>query len=291
MLFIRLNITSPKIIMKVRIMFIYKGFNMRRNLIKITVIILVIALTVTLTACAARNAEPAVRIGIIGAMDDEVATLKDAIDVTGTSTVADMEYCEGKLDGKNVVVVQCGMGKVNAGLCAQTLISEYNVDCIINTGVAGSLDNRLDIGDIVISTEAVEHDFDVSPIGFRKGEIPYTGQVAFPADEGLRQIALKTVEETAPEVQVLEGRVCTGDQFISTEEQKDNIIKQFGGLCCEMEGGAIAQVCYLNHIPYVIIRAISDKFDGSNEVDYEIFQEDAAKRCASIVRNMVANIE
>jgi len=258
---------------------------------RITLIILVIILATTLFSCAAREAAPAVKIGIIGAMADEVATLKEEMDITGTETVADMKFCEGMLDGKDVVIVQCGMGKVNAGICAQTLISDFGVDCVINTGVAGSLTNDLDIGDIVVSTEAVQHDFDVSPIGFKRGEIPYTGLISFPADDNLRQIAVSTIEESYSDVNVLEGRICSGDQFINTDEQKARIIKQFGGLCCEMEGGAIAQACYLNHVPYVIIRAISDKFDGSNQIDYEIFEEDAAKKCAAIVRSMIGSIE
>lgn len=263
---------------------------MMKAMRKITVIILVVILAVTLCSCAARETAPAVKIGVIGAMEDEVASLKEDMDIANTQVIADMKFCEGILDGKDVVVVQCGMGKVNAGICAQTLISEFGVDYIINTGVAGSLTNDLDIGDIVVSTEAVQHDFDVSPIGFRRGEIPYTGLIAFPADENLRQIAVSTIEESYPDVNVLEGRVCSGDQFINTEEQKARIINQFGGLCCEMEGGAIAHACYLNHVPYVIIRAISDKFDGSNEIDFEIFQEDAAKKCASIVHSMVSAI-
>ena len=178
---------------------------------RITLIILVIILATTLFSCAAREAAPAVKIGIIGAMADEVATLKEEMDITGTETVADMEFCEGMLDGKDVVVVQCGMGKVNAGICAQTLISDFGVDCVINTGVAGSLTNDLDIGDIVVSTEAVQHDFDVSPIGFKRGEIPYTGLISFPADDNLRQIAVSTIEESYSDVNVLEGRICSGD--------------------------------------------------------------------------------
>ena len=179
------------------------------------------------------------------------------------------------------------MGKVNAGICAHTLIQKYGCTKIINTGVAGSLDNRIDIGDIVVSTEAVQHDFDVSIIGFQKGEIPYTGLVAFPSDPALHDEAVKAVKATAPEINVFEGRVCSGDQFIASSEQKNKILETFGGLCCEMEGGAIAQVCYLNHTPYVILRAISDKADHSEEMSFEQFAETAAKRCAAIVHMMV----
>ena len=226
-------------------------------------------------------------VGIIGAMDVEVASLKEAANITKTTTIAGMEFCEGRLGGKNVVIVKCGMGKVNAGICAHTLIHDFGCEAIINTGVAGSLDARIDIGDIVVSTDAVQHDYDVEAIGFQKGEIPYTGLYAFPADETLRAAAVEAVKNAAPDVHVFEGRVCSGDQFISTKEQKDKIISDFGGLCCEMEGAAIAQVCYLNNTPYVVIRAISDKPDETELVDYPVFEAQAAARCAGIVQYMI----
>ena len=230
-------------------------------------------------------------VGIIGAMNDEVESLKSAADVQKTTVIASMEFCEGTLGDTPVVIVKCGMGKVNAGICAHTLINDFGCTEIINTGVAGSLDSQIDIGDIVVSTEAVQHDFDVEAIGFEKGEIPYTGLVAFPADGSLRAEAVSAVKETAPEIHVFEGRVCSGDQFISTKEQKDEIIANFGGLCCEMEGAAIAQTCYLNDVPYVVIRAISDKPDGAGAADYQAFEAQAAARCASIVEYMVENLE
>lgn len=229
-------------------------------------------------------------IGIIGAMDEEVASLKEAADITETREIAAMTFCRGALGDRPVVIVQCGMGKVNAGICAHTLIREFGCDRIINTGVAGSLDNRLDIGDIVVSTEAVQHDYDVSFLGFDKGEIPYTGLVAFPADEALRAAAAEAVRQTAPEVHVMEGRVCSGDQFISEGDQRDRIMADFGGLCCEMEGGAVAQACYLNDVPYVIIRAISDKPDETEFVEYSVFEAEAAAHCAHIVEYMVEEL-
>ncbi len=239
---------------------------------------------------ALRAGQPiAEKTGIIGAMDVEVASLKSAMEITDTKTIAGMEFCEGTLDGKAVVVVQCGMGKVNAGICAHTLINEFGVSRVINTGVAGSLDNAIDIGDIVVSTDAVQHDYDVSPIGFARGEIPYTGLYAFPASETLRAIAVEAAHAVAPDIGVFEGRVCSGDQFIASKEQKEAIISAFGGKCCEMEGGAIAQACYLNDTPFVIIRAISDKADESEEVSFQEFEAAAAERCAAIVRYMIAN--
>ena len=229
-------------------------------------------------------------IGIIGAMDVEVESLKAAANVERTAQVAGMEFCEGTLGGRRVVIVKCGMGKVNAGICASTLANDFGCTRIINTGVAGSLDDQIDIGDIVVSTDAVQHDFDVEAIGFAKGEIPYTGLYAFPADESLRKAAVEAVHAAAPDVHAFEGRVCSGDQFISTREQKDAITSNFGGMCCEMEGAAIAQTCYLNDVPFVVIRAISDKPSETEVVDYKAFEAEAAARCAAIVEHMVEGL-
>ena len=228
--------------------------------------------------------------GIIGAMDVEVSGLKEAADIKSTSTIAGMEFCEGTLGDKNVVIVKCGMGKVNAGICANTLINDYGCDRIINTGVAGSLDNEINVGDAVVSTDVVQHDFDVSPLGFARGEIPYTGLSAFSADEDLRTIATEAAHNAAPDINIFEGRVCSGDQFISTGDQKQEIIKNFGGMCCEMEGGAIAQTCYLNETPFVIIRVISDKVDETEIVDYKAFEAEAAQHCADIVKTIVESL-
>lgn len=256
---------------------------------KAVLILAILALAIALSACGNGGTGTMEKTGIIGAMETEVASLKSDMKITSTKTIAGMEFCEGTLDGKAVVVVQCGMGKVNAGICAHTLIHTFGVTQVINTGVAGSLDSAIDIGDIVVSTDAVQHDYDVSPIGFQRGEIPYTGLTAFPADETLRARAVRAVQEAAPEVRVFEGRVCSGDQFIASREQKETILANFGGECCEMEGGAIAQACYLSETPFVIIRAISDKADDSEEMSYQVFEEAAAARCAAIVRYMVAN--
>ena len=246
----------------------------------------------SLAGCAAGDADaPGKRgaIGIIGAMEPEVASLKEALEGVKATTIASMEFNEGTLGGADVVVVQCGMGKVNAGICAHALANTFGCTRIVNTGVAGSLDASIDIGDIVVSTDAVQHDFDVSYLGFAKGEIPYTELYAFPADDELRSLAVQATREAAPEIGVFEGRVCSGDQFISTTKQKDKITSNFGGMCCEMEGAAIAQACYLNGVPFVVIRAISDKPGGTELVDYQAFEAEAAAHCASIVRHMVGS--
>ncbi len=227
------------------------------------------------------------RIGIIGAMDLELTELKAAVKITGSEKLAGMEFHTGTLGGKEIVIVKSGMGKVNAGVCTQLLITHFGADCVINTGVAGALDNDLHIGDIVISTDAVQHDLDASPIGFAKGEVPYTGLYAFPADEKLRQKAIEAVEHVANGSDIYEGRICSGDQFIASREKKQEILDNFGGLCCEMEGAAIAQVCYLNHVPFVIIRAISDRADHAEEINYASFAAITARRSAAIVQAMI----
>ena len=252
-------------------------------------LLLAALLFVTPISGSAEASEAPLKTGIIGAMDEEVRTLKSAVTNPKTTTLAGVEFCEGTLDGATVVSVECGIGKVNAGICAQLLINIFGVDRIINTGVAGSLDASIDIGDIVVSTDAVQHDFDLTPLGLAPGEMMGLGSNSFPADPTLRENAVNAIRECAPEIHVFEGRVCTGDQFISSSEQKNDIISKFGGLCCEMEGGAIAQVCYQNKIPFVILRAISDKADGSAEMNYTEFVHEAAVRCAAITRAMIAH--
>lgn len=232
------------------------------------------------TPCKTKDTAKEGATGIIGAMDSEVAAIKRALDNQRVTNISGLDFCEGYLNGNRIIVVQSGMGKVNAGICAQTLIQVFGVDRVINSGVAGNLSDELTINDFVVSTEAVQHDFDVSPIGFKRGEIPYTGMVAFPADAELRAKAVAAVQLAAPTSTVLEGRICSGDQFISTNEQREAIVASFGGLCCEMEGAAIAQVCYINQVPFVIIRAISD---DSDEMDFEQFQVAASRECAEAV--------
>ena len=248
----------------------------------VLVAILATAGCVHLADTMGKTSEPE-RIGIIGAMDEEVSSLKESMQVDRKVTVESMEFYLGKLGGHNVAVVQCGMGMVNAGTCAQILITKFHARAVINTGVAGSLDNILDIGDFVVSVDAVQHDFDVTNIGFQTGEIPYTGKYAFEADTALRQKAVDAIIKSTADVKVYEGRVCSGDQFIYTSEQREAITGAFGGMCCEMEGAAIAQVCYLNDVPFVIMRAISNKADGSSSMDFEEFKPLAAARLTAAV--------
>lgn len=230
------------------------------------------------------------KIGIIGAMDVEVASLKEKMVISRTETYANMTFCEGTLGKTSVVIVKSGICKVNAAMCVQLLVDHFEVTHIINTGVAGSLDNAINIGDIVVSTDAQYHDVNATVFGYQKGEVPQMGIVAFPADPGLRAAAVRAVGQAAPDVAVFEGQVLSGDQFISTRARKEELMRDFHGKCTEMEGAAIAQASYANKIPYVIIRAISDKADESVEESYDAFEAKAAVHCADIVEYMVSHM-
>lgn len=201
-----------------------------------------------------------------------------------------MEFFKGTLQGKPVVVVRSGIGKVNAGLCAQILIDQFDVKRIINTGIAGSLDARIDIGDIVVSTEAVQHDVDATQFGYPVGQIPRLETFSFLADYDMGMIAKKACEKVNPDIHVFTGRVLTGDQFIASRAVKDYLKSNFDGLCAEMEGGAIAQAAWLNHVPFVIIRAISDKADDSAQMDYPEFEQQAIVHSVRLTEEMVRQL-
>lgn len=230
------------------------------------------------------------KIGIIGAMELEVKALKEKMQKEEVIQRTGMEFCAGKLDGADVVIVQCGIGKVNAALCVQILVDHFHVTHIINTGVAGSLDSSLDIGDMVVSDYAVYHDMDVTALGYERGQVPQMQVKEFPAEKELAELAIKTCKEVNPDIQVMRGCVVSGDQFVSSREMKDNILKDFDGKCTEMEGAAIAHGAYLNEVPFVILRAISDKADDSAQMDYPTFEKAAAVHSARLVENMIRHI-
>ena len=225
--------------------------------------------------------EKRMKLGIIGAMEVEVATLKEKMEGASVSVKAGMEFCEGKLEGVSAVVVQCGVGKVNAALCAQILCDCYGVTAIVNTGIAGSLCSELDIGDLVISRDAIHHDFDLRFWGRPVGQVPGFDVTAFPADGKLMELAFGAAESVNPGHNRI-GRVASGDQFICSREQKEMIIANTQAICAEMEGASIAHAAYRNGVPFVILRAISDKADDSAEMDYPTFEAIAAQRCAQV---------
>ncbi|MBR4455942.1 MAG: 5'-methylthioadenosine/adenosylhomocysteine nucleosidase [Solobacterium sp.] len=227
------------------------------------------------------------KIGIIGAMAPEVAILHDRMNVESETEKAGMKFWQGTIGTKDIVLVQSGIGKVNAAVCAQILIDCFEVTHILNTGIAGSLNDALNIGDIVISTDAVLHDFDITAFGYAKGEVPGIGSASFRADETFRAKAVEAAKAAAPDIQVFEGRIVTGDQFISSQARKEAIIADFGGMCTEMEGGAIAQTAWINHIPFVIIRAISDNANDTAHRDYAEIEAEAAAHSAAITARIL----
>lgn len=224
--------------------------------------------------------------GIIGAMDVEVELLRAALADRVDTTVAGRLFSEGVLDGIPCVVVQCGVGMVNAAACTQALIDRFAADCVINTGVAGSLDASIDIGDVVVATDAVNWAMDVQNLGYAPGQTPGMEQTAFPADPALAAAALAAAQ--AEGVRAHRGRVASADKFVRDDADKALIARTFDARCCEMEGAAIAQVCTANRIPFAILRAISDKADGSMAVDYPVFEAQAARTCAALTQRMVA---
>ncbi|NPD31349.1 5'-methylthioadenosine/adenosylhomocysteine nucleosidase [Eggerthellaceae bacterium zg-1084] len=231
------------------------------------------------------------KVGIIAAMEVEAELLKSSMPSVRTHHHMSTEFCEGRLGPTDVVVVRSGIGKVNAAMCAQVLVSVFGVSHVINTGIAGSLDARIDIGDLVVSVDAVQHDMDATNFGYEPGVVPQMPIGSFfRADEGLRARALAAARACVPAVGVFEGRVLSGDCFVADEEVKHCLVEGFQGLCCEMEGAAIAHACALNRVPFVVVRAISDKADGSASMDYPVFEEQAARHCALVVRHMVEHL-
>lgn len=228
-------------------------------------------------------------LGIIGAMEEEVEQLKKNMTDVQVRTKASMDFYQGKIGGTEVVVVRSGIGKVNAGLCAQILADDYKVSGIVNTGIAGSLRAEINIGDIVISTDAVQHDMNAVAFGYPMGQIPRMDCLSFAADERLCRIAEESCKKVLPELGIFHGRVASGDEFVAKKERKDAILKEFDACCCEMEGAAIAQAAYLNKIPFVIIRSISDKADDSAHMDYPAFEAMAIENSVKLMMEMVVN--
>jgi len=229
-------------------------------------------------------------IGIIGAMDEEVLQIVNEMEVEKVENKASMTFNMGKLSGKDVVIVRSGIGKVNAAVCTQILVDDFGVDYVINTGIAGSLKSEIDIADIVISDDVLHHDMDASGFGYALGQIPRMETLSFKADGKLIALAKDSCAHVIPQVGVHIGRIVSGDQFISNKEVKDKIISNFSGYCTEMEGAAIAQAAYLNKVPFLILRAISDKADDSATMDYPTFEAQAIKNSVLLIRELVARI-
>ena len=230
------------------------------------------------------------KLGIIGAMQVEVEILLGEMEDRRERVIAGSTFHTGKLEGLDVVVVQCGVGKVNAALCTQILCDCFGVTHLVNTGIAGSLNAELDIGDLVVSTDAMYHDFDCTHFGYPYGRVPGMDVTAFPADGMLSDFAFTAAEQVNPG-HTRRGRIASGDRFVAEKGVKEQIIASTGGLCTEMEGAAIAQTAYRNGVPFVILRAISDKADDSAQMDYPTFERQAAHRCAEVTRSLAEKLK
>lgn len=229
------------------------------------------------------------KLGIIGAMEQEVETLLGIMENKTATLKAGSTFYDGTLEGLPVTVVQCGVGKVNAALCTQILCDCFGVTHLVNTGIAGSLCADLDIGDLVVSQDAMYHDFDCVHFGYPYGKVPGMDVISFPADDTLIGYAFAAAESVNPGHTKI-GRVASGDQFVAVKEKKEQIISDTRALCTEMEGAAIAQTAYRNQLPFVILRAISDKADDSAEMDYPTFETLAAHRCAQVTQSLAKQL-
>lgn len=225
-------------------------------------------------------------LGIIGAMHIEVEKVKSLMENKTAETVSGIEYVSGTLHGKEIVIAACGIGKVAAAMCTQTMILKYSPECIINTGVGGSLDARLSIGDIAIGESLVQHDMDTSPLGDPVGLISGLNIVNIPADERAVSVLEKAAEKLDG-VKTVRGIIASGDQFVASAEKKKYIVDTFNASVCEMEGAAIAQVCFTNAVAFCVVRAVSDCADGSSHVAYNEFLPVAASNAARLIEEFV----
>lgn len=224
-------------------------------------------------------------IALMGAMDEEIKLLLQETENARSRKTAGITYTEGVFRGQDVVICRCGVGKVNAAAAAQIFASEFRVRALIFTGVAGALHPELEIGDIVVSSESMQHDMDAAPLGFAPGEIPFQKESVFPADEQL--IALAEQACLAAQAAFRTGRVLSGDRFIADRDEVERLRRDFNGLCTEMEGAAVAQVCRMNELPYIVIRSMSDRANGEAPDSFTEFTKASSARSFAIVAGML----
>ena len=225
-------------------------------------------------------------IGIIGAMQMEIDNLKEAMEQTTTATYSGVEFVSGKIGERNIVAAVCGIGKVFAAVCTEAMILKYDVDMIINIGVGGSLTKDLGVLDVAVAKNVVQHDMDTSPLGDPVGLLSGINMVLLPADERMVDLLTKCLQDKG--INYRTGTIATGDQFIAKEEQKNLIRTRFEAIAAEMEGGSIGHVCYINKIPFAILRSISDSEGGA--MDYQTFAEKAAVQSIEVVLEFIARI-
>ena len=229
------------------------------------------------------------RIGIIGAMSEEVQGFKKLIDNLEEEKIGVLVFYTGTMHGQDVVLLEAGIGKVNAAVGATLMIEAFCVEKIIFTGVAGAINEELDMGDVVISRDLIQHDFDTTAFGYKLGVIPRMENSIFKGDEELIEIAVKAGEKLKGKVIV--GRILSGDQFISSPEKINFLRSEFNGDCTEMEGAAVGHVCQLLEIPFVVVRTMSDKANSDAQTDYESFMKIAAENSITLVNEMLLNLK
>ena len=233
-------------------------------------------------------------IGIIGAMASEVTLLLEHMETPVKTRVGMTDYYTGTLCGQPVAVAECGIGKVCAAMCAQAMFDRFAVSCLINTGVAGGLHPSLNVGDLVIAVDAVQHDFDLSPYGYARGFLPAFGgdgksPTRFQADEGLNDRFAKAADAVmaGSDQKYIYGTVVSGDIFVDDGALKKQLVAAFNAAAVEMEGAAIAAVAAANGIPFAVIRAISDLAEEEAHVSFELFEKEAARLSAEILMRML----
>ncbi len=224
------------------------------------------------------------KIGIIFAIEEELESFKKLIEIDNEYSIFDLTFYEGKIDNIECSLVQCGVGKVNAARTTQILIDNMKVDYIFNVGIAGGIDSSLKVGDIVIGEKLVQHDFDVTPFNYIKGQIPNVGTF-IDADEYLIKKAEKCLKKAK------KGVIASGDSFVTEEWMSKKINKKFNALCCEMEGASIAQVCFLSNTPFLVIRSISDVPNNDNVITYEEFKENSSKIIANGMKKIIDELK
>lgn len=222
------------------------------------------------------------KIGLIVAMDEELIAIKKIMKNIKINKIYELLFYEGTIENKDFVLVKCGVGKVNAARTTQVLIDNYDLDLIINLGSAGSLNDKLNIGDIVIGKRLIQHDFDITAFGHQKGYITDIGRDFYSDGDNIK--ICEKVINTICNNKVVIGTIVSGDIFCTDIKMKEKIRNKFDAECTEMEGAAIAQVCTLDKIPFIVIRAISDKLNGNNEIDFNTFLELASNRCAEFLK-------
>ncbi|WP_195972872.1 5'-methylthioadenosine/adenosylhomocysteine nucleosidase [Clostridium thermobutyricum] len=228
-------------------------------------------------------------IGIISAMSEELELLLNDMEIEEKTHKANMTFHKGKVWGKDVVAVVSGIGKVNAAVCTQILISEYKVNSVINVGVAGGIGKDIYPGDVVVAENLVQHDMDTTVFGDAHGQIPRLDTFDFACDKELVRLAKLACDEIK-EINTFSGRIVSGDQFIASVDKIKWLESEFGAAACEMEGASIAHVCYLNSIPFVIIRSISDNANNGAHMDYEKFIPIGVKNSTTILKAMIEKI-